>query len=338
MSRQHPPAPPDSAERVERTGRWRGPVAVARGRGLGILGYNARLLILAVAGGASGILVALGDALVLQVVRGEFVGETPWGGYTDSTWAFVGKPASVLWLATTAGSVSLWMILLVPVRVALNHLPRQERKAPVFLVGVIVACLIAGVTAWAALEAYPALPGVGLKFVLLSALAVNVGLRAYTGIWRVDTAVGALVDKDRLDPADLQRYLHLRDVLQRLLSIHAAILASAIVAATAWRGAVLAWNPAEAVPIEYILVYGGYLSGLLALIVAPAYTRLRALASKIVDQFGGLPRPTETGWSTAYERRRQLEEFLDPRTIARAAGVVAVPLMTSVVGALIDAL
>src|SRR5947207_2597102 len=80
-------------------------------------------------------------------------------------------------------------------------------------------------------------------------------------------------------------YLELRIVLQRVLAVEGAILGAAILATGSLRNSVVVWhhNDATAFPREFVLMYGGFFTLLLALLYAPVYQTLLETGRKLVE-------------------------------------------------------
>jgi hypothetical protein len=90
------------------------------------------------------------------------------------------------------------------------------------------------------------------------------------------------------------------------------------------------------VPAESTILYGFYFTLLVAIIYVPAYVQLTAVARQTVDEACRLPNPKSDAWNAAYERRKNLEEYLKlnvgPIDNLRAGLAILAPFIGSLVG------
>ena len=143
--------------------------------------------------------------------------------------------------------------------------------------------------------------------------------------------------------ADVERYLELRTLLERVLAVEGAILGAAILAAGGLRNTVVAFHSHDqsSFPREYVLVYGAYFTLLLALLYAPVYRRLLEVGRANVDAACEPEEPTSPSWLPAYEKRKKLEEHLQLQlatgTSFRVGVAILAPLGSALVGLLLGA-
>jgi len=263
-----------------------------------------------------------------------------WGSQAKD---FVHEPEAQLWFFAIALQGALWTVLTVPVRDALRELAPFRRRSAAVLAGSAMTAGIAALAAGSRLAGpkYP-LPGHLAKVLLLTAWGYCVALGATVAIWRVATAA-----KHQFPPStvfgatEIARYLRLRELLDRLLAIEGAILGAAILATAALRLAINADPSRTQLPFQEVLVYGVFLSGLLALVYAPPFLRLRTLGERIRETVAPLPSPSDDAFSEKLGRRTELTTLL--RLEASASGsfkagvAILTPLATSVVGLLLAA-
>ena len=302
------------------------------------------LLSLAFLGGLIGVAVAIGDAGILWMETGDCRGDTRFGStYTGAHCDFVENPQSVIWFAVVGMQAALLGALARPIRRTLKELASEGQTDGALGAVTVLTMLVLAPSAvlWGLLVEARPLPAQTAKMSVLVLLVAGVALAGAVGILRVERLVRGLVHDSAGDRGDLVRYLRLREVLQRLLSIEGAILASAILASAAFRNAVAATgaDAARDFPIEYVLVYGAYFSAVLALIYAPTYLRLQALGATLRDQFVDLSDPADARWSDRYAKWKDLGELLRLETTViesfRGGVAIVAPLGTSVVGALL---
>jgi hypothetical protein len=133
----------------------------------------------------------------------------------------------------------------------------------------------------------------------------------------------------------------LRTVMLRFLITFAAVITAGLLALGALRTAVIAFGiPAEQVPPLRLLIFGGVLTAVTALIFVPAYVSWQERVSELRDALHPVPedgRPTHD-WLQA---RDDLDTLLVARpsassVLAGAFGVLA-PLAASLVSALLSA-
>lgn len=161
--------------------------------------------------------------------------------------------------------------------------------------------------------------------------------------------------------ADTGRFLEIRRLLEKVLSIEGAILAALILATAALRGAVngywryLASHPAYLLshplqkrflttsqvppfPREYVLIYGAFFTFLLALIYSPVYVRVLTAGRANVDAACKPVEPSSPNWVEVQEKRDKLAAHLQLSASAsptlRTAGAILAPLAGAFVGLL----
>ena len=119
------------------------------------------------------------------------------------------------------------------------------------------------------------------------------------------------------------------------------ILGAAILATGSLRNSVVVWhhNDATAFPREFVLMYGGFFTLLLALLYAPVYQTLLDTGRKLVDGACPAVEPRSSAWTDVYEKRKKLEELLQLEVTTsssfRAGIAIMAPLASSVVGLLL---
>jgi hypothetical protein len=150
--------------------------------------------------------------------------------------------------------------------------------------------------------------------------------------------------------ADVERYLCLRTLLQRILGIEGAIIGAAVLATGGLRNAVVAYDallvknklPVHGTfPREYVLIYGAFFTLILALLYAPVYFKLLEVGRANADAACKPEEPASPAWLPAYEKRRKLDEYLQLQIATSAsfrAGVaILAPLGSALVALLLGA-
>jgi len=279
-------------------------------------------------------LAVLGGAIGLAVVRVNGMGPK----------TFTHSGEFRLWLFLIAAQTALWAIgaavLLAPqVRHPLDGLLSVARGSVAASV-LFAAVPLAGFVVYASLRStlrYP-LPDHQWKILVLSLIGAAVALLGVAELALVKVALQNEPAGGTL--ADIERYLDLRTLLQRVLAVEGAILGAAILASGALRNAVVAYTKVQSsYPREYVLLYGAYFTLLLALLYAPVYLRLLEVGRANVDAACKPEEPASPAWLPAYEKRKKLEEHLQLEVATSAsfrAGIaILAPLASALVGLLL---
>ena len=196
------------------------------------------------------------------------------------------------------------------------------------------------------------LPGQQTKFIILNLLGAAVALLGVAEMALVKAALQA--EPARGGAADFVRFLELRGVLQRILAVEGTILGAAILVTGALRNAVNAYpgqlrahpgflhhHPSQkdflhaSYPHEYLLLYGAYLTLLLALFYAPVYLRLLEAGRANLDAACPLGDPSSAGWTDSYEKRKKLQEYLQLEVTASASFRAGVAIFAPLASALV---
>jgi hypothetical protein len=155
-----------------------------------------------------------------------------------------------------------------------------------------------------------------------------------------------MADPDRpIAASDLERFLELRGKLQRFQLVTGGIVGLAILGAGAERDMVDAYvkqyGGPSGFPIEYVLVYGLFFSGVLALVYFPTQQTMIRVGERIRDKFCPLPELGDSNWDSGWSRRSSLEAILSinvgPGATFKAAVGVLTPLIASLTGLLLNA-
>src|SRR5437762_7970134 len=136
--------------------------------------------------------------------------------------------------------------------------------------------------------------------------------------------------------ADIARYVDLRRLLQRVLTIEGAILAAAVLSAGALRNAVLAFRHHQsAYPREYVFIVGAYYTLMLALLYAPVYAKLLQVGRANLDAACPLIEPASPEWLAAYEKREKLGQYLQLEVTASSSFQAGIAILAPLTSALI---
>ncbi|MEA2244952.1 MAG: hypothetical protein QOD24_4508 [Solirubrobacteraceae bacterium] len=270
-------------------------------------------------------------------------------GWPPAARDFGRTPQFLTWLILVCLEVSSWAVGAVYVVRALRKVGRygsgQWREIAI-RVSVLVALMITFAVVSRKVAVHyetVTLPGLTIKTAVLTVLGAIVALGAAVAMWLMHAAVQAdVVGDDVPDRAQLEQFVARRRLMQTLLTIQGAILGGAILGAGALRKAILAYDPGatSSFPQEYILMYGAFLSGLVALCYAPTQAAILALGRKLRDRcLTNAPSPHSDAWSGWYARRKALDEMLGldvgPSASLRAGAAILTPLAAGVVGLLL---
>jgi hypothetical protein len=279
------------------------------------------------------VLVALamaGAATGVGVVRLQGFGPT----------AFTDSGQFRLWLFLIAAQTALWAIAAaalttVQIRKGLDRAWPDARGAVVAYV-VAAAVPLYGFVAYASLHTHTSdpLPDHRWKLFALETLGTTIAL--------IGVAEFALVkvclqnEAARGTAADIARFVDLRSLLQRVLTIEGAILGAAVLAAGALRNAVIAYtHDQSAYPREYVFIVGAYFTLILALLYAPVYVKLLQVGRANLDAACPLVEPASPEWLAAYGKREKLGQYLQLEVTASARLQTGIAILAPLTSALI---
>lgn len=284
--------------------------------------------------------------LIAFAVAGFFAGAVVvyyglWG-WDETTEKFTDSPTFRLWAFLIGLQAASWAVGSVFVYRTLRFLWDYRRGRGREILGslglLLLLMVLFSIAARNAGAEFP-LPHRGVRLSILTALAFVVAAGAAVGMWLVHGALEERFGKDSAERSDdVQEFARLLDRLQLLLTIQGAILAGAILGAGALRNAIVSNEGVS--PQSYILLYGVFLTGLVALAYAPTYARARTLGRDLRDRsLPPAPEKGAAGWSSWLSERRALDELLgiNAGTAAslRTGLVILAPLSASLVGLLL---
>jgi len=191
-------------------------------------------------------------------------------------------------------------------------------------------------------------PSIAIKFVLLTGIAAWVSWLAMDGMLLIRRRLDMIerkLDNIHADQVHLAvtNFLKLKEKLQNLLLINGIIIGLSTLAAGSMRNA-LQDSYSIQIPIEYVIIYGAYFSGVLVITYLPTYIRNLEVGKKILNHYypiEKLPKPHEENehhvkW---YESRERLYELLELNKSFNFFGVngfsIFSPILGSIAGILI---
>jgi hypothetical protein len=274
---------------------------------------------------------------------------------------FISKPQFVLWLIIFCAQAAVWVLALVPItRVttrAFQTLRQSHQLAWHTAAGMIVSASLLLVLAVAFSIPPGQLPHTGPfrglaralrqlpqgdqwplrhhteKIDLIAGCGFLVGLVAIAGIWLTGMAFRPLARDGAPTAATLRAFLQQRNDLNTLLAIVGAIVGLGTLATGALRNAIVAVH--IAFPSVYVLIFGLYYSGLIALAYAPSYLAMKAAGERIRDKGAELVAPCDKTFVEVIAKRRALEDLLQLNLSASASFKAGVAILTPLAGSLV---
>jgi hypothetical protein len=280
--------------------------------------------------------------------------------------AFIATPEFLMWLLLLWVQAMLWVFAAFVTQRIVRRRWKQLRKAGV-LSARSIAPFVGGVLLLLALAAttFTDLLGFGLpdelassgldrdefplehdrvKLPLIVIASVLVGVFAIAGSW----IVGLTLDRVALEPPvyfrAIKRFVRLRNELNTLIALAGAIVGLGALVSGALREAVLAVNDEPAFrdsgrelefASTYVLEYGLFFSGLLAIAYAPSFLAMRRAGTRLREATYPLLAPGHPQFFDRLDERRRMDEFLQTNLSAnanvRAAGAILTPLAGSLV-------
>jgi hypothetical protein len=235
-------------------------------------------------------------------------------------------PLTDVWELMVAGSVVLWTALAsVGVR-RLESLPRRDVRG--FLAAVYGAMALLLVLTW--------LAGVESGIVIWGQQWKNVLLHVIAAVTIFPWLVA--LERIRLDARDgdptIERVRALRDGLQTATAALGGMVAVAVLLSGALRNAV---TEAKLVPTPdaYLLIYGAWLTAILAAVYLRVFGAIERCARAIVDRAVPLPDPAAEAFPAAVERRGLLAQELGMGGDARSNLESLVAVLAPLAGALL---
>lgn len=283
---------------------------------------------------------------------------------------FISQPQFVLWLLILCAQAVVWTLAAVPVWSVVRHVGRELRAqralGPKTLAGVALAALfvlLLGVVfsvpsglvpSFGSLESlsrslrqlpdkdqWP-LPHHTLKISVLVSLGFVVGLTAIVGLWLIGIAFHRMALVRARPTSDVvERFLRLRDELNLLLAVVGVIVGLGTLSTGALRNAVLVQRHHHAVfpllkfPPEYVLMFGLYYSGLLAVAYLPTYLALRRAGEHLREEAFPLVSPSSENFSERLAQRNAFGRLLQLDVSASSSFKAAVAIFTPLAGSLV---
>jgi hypothetical protein len=278
-------------------------------------------------------LALVGAAVGVGVVRLNGFGPV---SFRDSgqfrLWLFLIATQTALWAIAVAAFFSLWT------RMTREVVWSRARGAVVAYV-VAAAIPLYGFVVYASLRTHTSdpLPDHKWKLFVLYSLGTAIAL---IGVAEFALLKACLQNEAASgSAADVARYVDLRVLLQRVLTVEGAILAAAVLAAGALRNAVIAYTHHQSgYPREYVFIVGAFFTLILALLYTPVYTRLLEVGRANLDAACPLDEPASPEWLALYGKREKLAQYLQLDVTPSASFQSGIAILAPLASALVPLL
>lgn len=281
---------------------------------------------------------------------------------TPASAAFVSTPEFVLWLLILCGQASFWALAFgyvvgTVIRRAKDlratRLLTAGRVLPLvgaLLVLVILPALVVSSPAGTPLSHIPAkgefpLADNEAKITPIVVVGLAIGFLAIVGMWAATIALNRLQPSGRPSAALLGRFLALRREVGALLSVAGTLVGLATLSSGALRLAVLAANkepyfaggPGRELEFAsgYVLAYGLFFTGLLAIAFAPSFLAMRAAGDRLRDAAHPLVAPNHPKFAEVVAERNGLDAVLQTNLSAGATFKAGAAILTPLAGSLV---
>jgi hypothetical protein len=180
--------------------------------------------------------------------------------------------------------------------------------------------------------------GIKSKPILLSAITqVLIGLPVVTGILLVQSAAKDKLRTMKRGEDYVRWFSEKMELLQKFLLVAGTVLGLGILASGALSRLYIAFGYYFHPYI--VLIYGAFLTLLLAIIYIPAHSSLVALGNHLLDMKFKLPSPSSDSWIEVISKRKSLEELLQLRIGAgqniRSNIAIVAPLISGIISTLL---
>ena len=284
------------------------------------------------------------------------------GRSTPASAAFVSTPEFVLWLLILCGQASFWALAFGYVAGTVIRRTRDLRArgmlttgrvlplAASLLVLVVLPALVVSAPGDTPLRHVPGKEGFPLadneaKITPIVVLGLAIGFLAIVGMWAATMALNRLQPSGPPSAALLGRFLALRREVGALLSVAGTLVGLATLSSGALRLAVLAANeepyfadgPGAQLEFAsgYVLAYGLFFTGLLAIAFAPSFLAMRAAGDRLRDAAHPLVAPNHPDFADVVAKRNGLDAVLQTNLSASATFKAGAAILTPLAGSLV---
>ena len=258
---------------------------------------------------------------------------------TPESQRFISSPEFRVWLLLIGAQTALWFALLVPLIELLRTLSFDKRILPKCVLYLLGFILLLVESKYSRPEVHP-LAYHTVKMPLISVVGSIVGTLAIVGIWLVQAALERMrlrieIESGEGHTKEIKEFLSLQTTLERCLLAAGIIIGAATLATGGLRNATLAYEKTATFPREYVLLYGMFFSGLLALIYAPVYASLSAVRACLYDAIIPVPVTPPDSWSSWHSNRKAVGELLQVQSGPITSFTNGVSVLTPLIGSLV---
>lgn len=169
---------------------------------------------------------------------------------------------------------------------------------------------------------------------MVVAIGLVIGFAAIAGTWATAMLLNRLRPENPPTREDLERFLALRRDLTSLLAVAGALIGLATLATGALRLAVLATDRLQFAS-EYVVAYGLFFTGLLAIGFAPAFLAMRGAGARLRDSAHPLTAPNDADFTEVIAKRAALDVILETNLSASATFKAGVAILTPLAGSML---
>ena len=282
---------------------------------------------------------------------------------TGASEAFIATPEFVLWLLILCAQASFWILALGYVAGTVFRRTKDLRSRGLLTPGRVLP-LAASLLALIVLPALVVssgedtplrhIPAKGqfpladneAKITPIVVLGLAIGFLAIVGMWAATMALNRLRPNGQPSAELLGRFLALRREVGALLSVAGTLVGLATLSSGALRLAVLAANqepyfaglpPTEELEFAsgYVLAYGLFFTGLLAIAFAPSFLAMRAAGDRLRDAAHPLVAPNHPNFADVVAKRNGLDAVLQTNLSASATFKAGAAILTPLAGSLV---
>lgn len=266
------------------------------------------------------------------------IGIILWGAdSTPESQRFISSPEFRVWLLLIGAQTALWFAIVIPLADLLRTLSFDKRILPKCVLYLLGFILLFAETKYSRPEVHP-LAYHAVKMPIINFIGSIAGTLAILGIWLVQAALDRMKLRleSREEPTkDVKNFLSLQTKLERFLLAAGIIIGAATLATGGLRNATLAYDKTAIFPREYVLLYGMFFSGMLALIYGPAYASLLAVRSRLHDALVPIPETPPDSWNSWHSNRKAVGELLQVQSGPIASFTNGVSILTPLIGSLV---
>lgn len=180
-----------------------------------------------------------------------------------------------------------------------------------------------------------AIPGLGPKVTVITVIIFLVALLPITIVLLVNSALKAITTEVTSTEEKFHVYVRLRADLQRAVMVSGLIFGLGMLVTGAFLELRVVKVPGTDTQNELLLLYGAYLSLIVALIYVPVYVRLLAFGRDILNETVPLPPTRSDNWMEIYSKRKTVEGYLQLSVLSVPGVQAMIPILVPLVAGII---